>query len=91
MAISHVSRTERLESVRYSWSIGREAEEDIAPIASAAYLIGSSTFFVGQVLGLPYLMSDHWIFGGVPENAFEDRERRWFLHLAKTVGQFMLE
>lgn len=36
IAISQVSRTLRLESVRNSLRIGREEREDIAPIASAA-------------------------------------------------------
>lgn len=36
-AISQVSRTLRLESVKNSLRMGREEEEDIAPIASAAY------------------------------------------------------
>lgn len=35
-AISQVSRTLRLESVKNSLRMGREEEEDIAPIASAA-------------------------------------------------------
>lgn len=39
IAISHVSRTVRLESERYLVKMGIEDGDDMAPIASAAYLV----------------------------------------------------
>jgi hypothetical protein len=91
IAISHVSRTDRLGSLRYCWSIGSDSEAEIAPIASAAYLVCAVKFPAECALGTPNLMSNHWIFGRVFENAFEYRKRGRFLHLPKTIGQLMLE
>lgn len=78
-AISHVSRTVRLESFRYFSSTGTDEAEEIAPIASAAC---AHEHAEAHPQDETHLMPDHRVFLLICEDSFEDLERRCVLHLS---------